>query len=45
MILIECPWCDAELVLASLEVPSVDCPVCRVSVDFSPEPEALALAA
>lgn len=45
MIFIECSWCDAELVVASLDAPSVDCPVCRVSVEFSPEPETMALAA
>ena len=45
MILIECTWCDAELVLASLDALSVDCPNCRVTVEFSPEPEAIALAA
>ena len=45
MILIECSWCDAELVLASLDAPSVDCPDCRVSVEFVPEPETIALAA
>ncbi|HUQ79319.1 MAG TPA: hypothetical protein VM427_10685 [Patescibacteria group bacterium] len=45
MILIECSWCETELVLASLDVPSVDCPACHVSVEFSPEPEAIARAA
>ncbi|MBA2717945.1 MAG: hypothetical protein H0U52_01705 [Chloroflexi bacterium] len=45
MIHIECTWCDAELVLASLDAPSVHCPDCRVTVEFSPEPEAIALAA
>ena len=34
-----------EAVLASLDALSVDCPDCRASVDFSPEPEAIALAA
>ena len=45
MIHIECPWCEAELVVASLDAPSVDCPDCLVSVEFSAEPEAIALAA
>ena len=45
MILIECSWCEAELVLASLDASSVDCPDCIVSVEFSPDQEAIALAA
>ena len=45
MIHIECAWCDADLVLAAIDAPSVDCPDCRITVEFSPEPEALACAA
>jgi hypothetical protein len=45
MITIECTWCDAELALTSLDAPSVDCPDCRVTVDFVPDRQELALAA
>jgi hypothetical protein len=45
MIHIECSWCDADLVLDSLEATSLDCPDCRISVEIAPDPEALALAA
>jgi hypothetical protein len=45
MITIECSWCDTELVLERLDAPSVDCPECRVTIDFAPEPEPLAIAA
>jgi len=45
MITIECSWCDADLVLDSLDAASVDCPDCRVTVDIATDPEALALAA
>ena len=45
MIHIECTLCDAELVLASIDAPSVDCPDCRVTLEFSADPEPLALAA
>ena len=45
MILIECSWCEADLVLASLDAPSVDCPDCRITVDIAPDAEVLALAA
>ena len=45
MITIECTWCDADLVLESLDAASVDCPECRVSVDLAPELEPIALAA
>jgi hypothetical protein len=45
MITIECTWCDAELALETLVETSVDCPDCRVTVDFAPDPETVALAA
>jgi len=45
MIHIECTWCEADLVLASLDAPSVDCPACRITVEFASEPESIALAA
>jgi hypothetical protein len=45
MITIECSWCDADLVLDSLDATSVDCADCRVTVDIATDPEALALAA
>ena len=45
MIFIECPWCDAELALDSLDATSVDCPDCRVTVDFPVDPQSLAAAA
>ena len=45
MIHIECSWCDVDLVLASLDAASVDCPDCRVTVDIAPDPDSLALAA
>jgi hypothetical protein len=45
MITIECSWCEAELVLDSLDADRVDCPDCVVSVEFAQDPEALAIAA
>jgi hypothetical protein len=45
MITIECTWCEAELVLESLDASSVDCADCRITVDFAPDPEPIALAA
>lgn len=45
MIHIDCTWCEADLILASLDASSVDCPDCRVSVEIAPDPEVLALAA
>jgi hypothetical protein len=45
MITIECTWCDAELVLDSIDATSVDCGECRISVEIAPDPEALAVAA
>ena len=45
MITIECTWCDANLVLDSLDATVVDCPDCRVSVDISADPEPIAIAA
>ena len=45
MITIECTWCETELVLESLDADRVDCPECLVSVEFAPDPEALAAAA
>jgi hypothetical protein len=45
MILIECPWCDGDVALESLDASSVDCPDCLVSVELAPDPEILAAAA
>jgi hypothetical protein len=45
MITIECTWCDADLVLDSLDAERVDCSDCRVTIDIAPDPEPLALAA
>ena len=45
MITIECTWCDTDLVLDSLDAPSVDCANCRVTVDIAPDLEHLAVAA
>jgi hypothetical protein len=45
MITIECTWCDAELVLDSLDATSVDCGDCRVTVDLAVDAEPLAVAA
>jgi hypothetical protein len=45
MITIECTWCDAELVLDSLDASRVDCPDCRITVDLAIDPEPVALAA
>ena len=45
MITIECSWCETDLVLDSLDAPSVDCPECRITVEFVPDPEPLAIAA
>jgi|tagenome__1003787_1003787.scaffolds.fasta_scaffold18591328_2 hypothetical protein len=45
MITIECTWCEAELTLDSLDAPILDCPDCRIAVEFAPEPETLAIAA
>ena len=45
MITIECSWCDADLVMDSLDATSVDCPDCRVSVEIAADPDLLAIAA
>ena len=45
MITIECSLCDTDLVLESLDAPSVECPECLVTVEFAADPEPLALAA
>jgi hypothetical protein len=45
MITIDCTWCDAELVLDSLDATSVDCADCRITVDIATDPEPLAVAA
>jgi hypothetical protein len=45
MIIIECTWCDAELALETLLETSVDCPDCRVTVDFAPDSDPIAVAA
>jgi len=45
MIHIECSWCDADVVLESLDANRVDCPECLVSVEFAADTETLALAA
>jgi hypothetical protein len=45
MITIDCTWCDAELVLDSLDATSVDCRECQVSVEIVADPEPVAIAA
>lgn len=45
MIHIECSWCDADVILAELDAPSVECAGCGIRVEFSAEPEPLACAA
>ena len=45
MITIECTWCEAELLLDSLDATSIDCADCRVTVDIAQDPEPIALAA
>jgi len=45
MITIECTWCDADLVLDSLDTSSVDCPDCRITIDIASDPEPIAIAA
>ena len=45
MIHIECTWCDGDLVLSTLDAPSLDCPECGITVEFAPDPETLAVAA
>ena len=45
MIHIECSWCDADVVVAELDAPSVECAACGISVEFAPDPEVLATAA
>ena len=45
MITIDCTWCDAELALVSLDVTSVVCADCRITVEFAPDAEELAVAA
>lgn len=45
MITIDCTWCEAELALDSLDATSVDCAECRITVEFAPDPEQLAIAA
>ena len=45
MIIIECTWCDAELVLDSLDAANVDCRDCRITVEIAADPEPIALAA
>jgi hypothetical protein len=45
MITIECTWCEADLVLDSLDVTSVDCADCRITVDIATDPEPIAIAA
>jgi DNA-directed RNA polymerase subunit RPC12/RpoP len=45
MISIECSCCDAELGIESLVETSVECPDCRVTIDFAPDPEPIAVAA
>ena len=45
MIIIECAWCDAELALETLVETSVDCPDCRITVEFAPDPAPIAVAA
>lgn len=45
MIFIDCPWCETELALDRLDATSVDCPDCRVEIDFAADPELVAIAA
>jgi hypothetical protein len=45
MITIECTWCDAELTLADLDAPSVDCAECRITIEFAADVPEIALAA
>ena len=45
MITIECTWCEADLILESLDASSVDCRDCRVTVEIAQDPEPLAIAA
>jgi hypothetical protein len=45
MILIECAWCDGELVVAGLDATSVECADCRIVVEIAADPEPIALAA
>ena len=45
MISIECSICDTDLALESLDATAVECPECLVTLDFAPDPEALAKAA
>jgi len=45
MITIECTWCEAELVLSSLDADVIDCPDCRITVDIARDPEPIAIAA
>jgi hypothetical protein len=45
MIILECPWCDAELAIESLDATSVDCPDCRITTEHAPDPDPIAVAA
>jgi Zn finger protein HypA/HybF involved in hydrogenase expression len=45
MITIECSWCDTELLLDGLDAATVDCPVCRITVEIAADPDPLAIAA
>ena len=45
MFIIECTWCDGELVLDGLDATSVDCRDCRITVEVAPDPEPIAIAA
>ncbi|HET9614025.1 MAG TPA: hypothetical protein VFP22_04355 [Candidatus Limnocylindrales bacterium] len=45
MITIECPWCDGDLAMDSLEDTSLECPECRIVVEIATDREDLALAA
>ena len=45
MILIECPWCETDLAVETLEASSVDCPDCPITIDFAPDPAPIAVAA
>jgi hypothetical protein len=45
MITIDCTWCEAELVLDSLDATSVDCADCRITVDIATDPDPIAVAA
>ncbi len=40
MVTVECPWCEASVTLARLDV--VRCETCRIEVEIDPAPVAVA---